>query len=57
MSELIPKSRDWYERLPKAEIRLHLEGAVPLPALWELVQKYGGTAAVPDLSALRARFL
>ena len=29
-----------YQRLPKAELHLHLEGAIPLPALWELVRKY-----------------
>ena len=32
----------WFNRLPKVELHLHLEGAIPLDALWELVQKYGG---------------
>src|SRR3972149_301843 len=27
--------------LPKVEIHLHIEGAIPVPALWELVSKYG----------------
>ena len=31
----------FYDNLPKVELHLHLEGAIPLPALWELVQKYG----------------
>lgn len=57
MSELSPKPRDWYDRLPKAELHLHLEGAIPLPALWELMQKYGGTSAASDLAALRSRFV
>jgi adenosine deaminase len=37
---------DWFDRLPKVELHLHLEGAIPLDALWSLVQKYGD----PDLS-------
>ena len=47
----------WYERLPKVELHLHLEGAIPIPALWELVQKYGGDPSLPDLTALRERFV
>jgi adenosine deaminase len=42
--------------LPKVELHLHLEGAIPLPALWELIQKYGGNSEVPDISALEERF-
>lgn len=47
---------DWFHDIPKVELHLHLEGAVPLPALWELVGKYGGDAEVPSLDALRRRF-
>src|SRR5262245_37482790 len=36
----------WFERLPKVELHLHLEGAIPLEALWELVRKYGGDPTV-----------
>ena len=43
-------------RLPKVEIHLHLEGAIPLPALWELVQKYDGTSEVPTIKALEEKF-
>jgi adenosine deaminase len=46
----------WYERVPKVELHLHLEGAIPLPALWELVKKYGGDPTVPDQTALQRRF-
>lgn len=47
---------DWFERVPKVELHLHLEGAIPLPALWELMTKYGGDASVPSPAALEERF-
>ncbi len=46
----------WFERVPKVELHLHLEGAIPHHALWELVLKYGGDPSVPDLQALAQRF-
>jgi len=46
----------WYERIPKVELHLHLEGAIPHPTLWQLIQKYGGSPEVPDLTALQKRF-
>jgi len=48
--------RPWLEELPKVELHLHLEGAIPLPALWELVVQHGGDPDVPDFAALEARF-
>ncbi len=47
----------WFERVPKLDLHLHLEGAIPLPALWELIRKYGGDPTVPNLEALEQRFL
>jgi adenosine deaminase len=47
---------DWFEKLPKAELHLHLEGAIPLDALWTLVRKYGGDPSVPDVHALEKKF-
>jgi adenosine deaminase len=47
---------DWFERVPKVELHLHLEGAIPLPALWELVKKYGGDQEVATPAALEERF-
>ncbi len=46
----------WFDRVPKVELHLHLEGAIPLEALWELMHKYGGDPSVPDLAALERRF-
>lgn len=50
------READWYERVPKVELHLHIEGAIPLPALWELVKKYGGDREVATRAALEERF-
>jgi adenosine deaminase len=47
---------DWFAQVPKVELHLHLEGAIPHQALWELVQKYGGDPAIPDPAALARKF-
>ncbi len=47
----------WYEKIPKVELHVHLEGAIPLEALWTLVQKYGGDSVVADIAALRQKFV
>ncbi len=49
-------SNNWYTAVPKVELHLHLEGAIPHEALWELVKKYGGESSVPTLDALKNRF-
>lgn len=46
----------WYDRLPKIELHVHLEGAIPHEALFELIQKYGGDASIPGVAALARRF-
>jgi len=46
----------WFERLPKVELHLHLEGAIPYDALWELLQKYGGDVLVPNKEMLKRQF-
>jgi adenosine deaminase len=49
--------RDWLERLPKVELHVHLEGAIPLGVLWELLQKYGGEPDVPTAEHLQRKFV
>ena len=46
----------WYDRVPKVELHVHLEGAIPHEALFALIEKYGGDPSVPDVSALTQRF-
>ncbi len=57
MNQPVPlPSADWYDRLPKVELHLHLEGALPLPTLWALAQKYGTDPTLTSLDELRRRF-
>jgi adenosine deaminase len=59
MEKLTPSDKagkSWYERVPKVELHLHLEGAIPYDVLWELVKKYGGDTEVPDQAALLRKF-
>ncbi len=46
----------WFERLPKVELHLHLEGAIPYDALWELVQKYSGDTLLFTKDTLKGQF-
>ena len=36
----------WHERLPKVELHIHLEGAIPKATLWQLITKYGGDRSI-----------
>ena len=46
----------WFEEVPKVELHVHLEGAIPHEALFELIRKHGGDSSVPDAAALAKRF-
>jgi adenosine deaminase len=37
--------RDW-STMPKVELHLHLEGAIPIPTLWELIEHHGGDETI-----------
>ena len=37
--------RDW-STMPKAELHLHIEGAIPVPTLWELIKHHGGDPVI-----------
>jgi adenosine deaminase len=50
----IPERR--WESMPKVELHLHLEGAIPLDAMWELVCRHGGDPEIPGPEALAKRF-
>ena len=48
--------RDWLSAVPKVELHVHLEGSIPLDALWSLVTKYGGDPSCPSQAHLAERF-
>jgi adenosine deaminase len=43
--------RDW-STMPKAELHLHLEGAIPVPTLWELIEHHGGDPVIKSQQQL-----
>jgi len=49
--------RTWIASLPKSELHVHLEGAIPLPALWSILQRHGGDPDIPNPTALAQRFI
>jgi adenosine deaminase len=50
-------NKDWFDLVPKVELHLHLEGAIPYEVLWKLIKKYGGDPLVSNLETLKERFV
>ncbi len=48
--------RGQLEAMPKTELHLHLEGAIPLRTLWELIRKYGGDPDIWNFQDLQNKF-
>jgi len=48
--------KDWIAGLPKVELHVHLEGAIPAEALWELVKKYDTKGEYRSFDQIAARY-
>ncbi len=46
-----------FTAIPKIENHLHLEGAIPYEALWQLITKYGGDKSVQSQDQLKKKFV
>lgn len=46
-----------FNKIPKIENHLHLEGAIPVETVWQLIQKYGGDKSVANVGQLKDRFV
>jgi adenosine deaminase len=47
---------NFLDKMPKVELHIHLEGSIPIEALWELVKKYNGKSEVKSIEALGQKF-
>jgi len=47
---------NFFEKLPKIELHVHLEGAIPHDALFALIQKYGGAPEIKNPRCLAEKF-
>ncbi len=47
----------WIETLPKIELHLHIEGAIPIATFRELVKKYSPRGRAPSVEELEKRFV
>lgn len=45
-----------FTTLPKTELHLHLEGSIPVEALFQLVKKHGRISEAPSIEAVRRRY-
>lgn len=49
-------SPDWFTRIPKVELHVHLEGGIPLPTLLQLIQKYEPDLPIRTVAELENEF-
>lgn len=49
--------RVYFDAIPKIELHLHLEGAIPFETLFNLIKKYGGDTQVPNIASLKEHFV
>jgi adenosine deaminase len=50
--------RTFFHKMPKIELHLHLEGAIPLETLWTLIGKYNGQEALGNnIENLKRKFV
>jgi adenosine deaminase len=54
--KLKPDTVRFIRQMPKIELHIHLEGAIPVNSLWELVVKYGGNKSISGPQQLNERF-
>jgi adenosine deaminase len=55
VAEIPDDIRNFIARMPKAEIHLHLEGAIPIETLYEFVKRAGYRSGVSSIEDLRAK--
>lgn len=48
---------DLIKKVPKIELHLHLEGAIPLTTLWQLIEKYDPATELGNISRLKEKFI
>jgi len=48
---------NFYHKIPKIELHIHLEGSIPFQSLWHLIQKYGGDPDIFSYDDLERKFV
>jgi len=51
------KKDQWFDEIPKVELHVHLEGAIPYECMWELLKKYGGDKEISTIQELKEKFV
>jgi len=56
-TKLINNIEQFVLEIPKVELHLHIEGAIPLKTLFDFIQKRGGEASIKNLDDLRKKLI